>query len=302
MITFNAENSSRRVLIIHNPLAGQRHGERFRRVLAELFALGCTLTVRRTRRRGDAEALARAASFEAFDVVAVAGGDGTINEVINGLADFRLSLAIIPLGTANVLAHEIGLSGRPEAVARTIAGAEAVPVKIGLANGRRFAQMAGVGFDARVVAGVDPGIKRLLGRLALGKLAYVIETLVQLVKSPFPRYRLLLDGRAVEAASAVVANGRYYGGRFSCAPEARIDGDVFQVCLFSRGGRWDALRYAWGLLSGRLRHFRDVAVVAAREITVEGPVGEPVQADGDVLGALPLSVTALPVRLRLLVP
>ncbi len=298
----HSDPSCRRVLVIHNPVAGQRHADRFARVVAALCAEGCTVTVRHTRRRGDAEALARAATAEAHDALAAAGGDGTVNEVINGLSDFRLPLAIIPLGTANVLAHEIGLSGQPRAVARTIARSAPVAVKVGLANGRRFAQMAGIGFDARVVAGVDPAVKRLLGRMALGKLAYVLETLVQLIKYPFPRYRLVLDGQPIEAASAVVANGRFYGGRFVCAPQARLDADSFQVCVFRRSGRWDTLRYAWGLLSGRLRHFRDVAVVAAREITIEGPDGDPVQGDGDVLGVLPLRVTALPTRLRLLMP
>ncbi|GAB6054492.1 diacylglycerol kinase family lipid kinase [Magnetospira thiophila] len=288
---------TRRVLVIHNPVAGQRHGTLFHRVVGQLHDLGCVLTVRDTACRGDAEAFAAEASADQFDVLVAAGGDGTINEVINGVDDFRLPLAIIPLGTANVLALEMGLSGKASAIARVIALGQPTPVHMGRANHRRFIQMAGIGFDARVVAGVNPRIKK-----RLGKGAYVIETLAQLARPPMPHYRLTLDGRTVEAASAVISNGRYYGGKFSCAPLARLQEDTFQVCLFQNNGRWDTLRYLWGLVSGRLKYFRDVAVVAAREITVEGPLGDPVQGDGDILGHLPLSLSVEPRQLTLMMP
>lgn len=292
-----SRRTGRRILVIRNPIAGRRHGNRFGRVLDALCARGCMVTVCDTSARGDAEAFARAASADSYDVLAVAGGDGTINEAINGLTDFRLALAVIPLGTANCLAREIGLKGTPGHVAEVIAAGTALPVKLGRANDRRFIQMAGVGFDAQVVAKVDPKVKR-----HLGKGAYVAETFMQMLKYPFPRYRLTVDGRPVEAASAVIANGRYYGGSFKCAPQARLEDDAFQVCLFQNGGTWNALRYGWGLMSGRLKHFRDVAVVAAREITVEGPDGDPVQGDGDIVCSLPLSLTMEEKRVNLLTP
>ena len=290
-------NTGRRILVIRNPAAGRRHGDRFERVLDRLCDMGCMVTVCDTTARGDAEAFARSASADLYDVLAVAGGDGTVNEAINGLKDFRLSVAVIPMGTANVLAQEIGLSGDPGDVARVIARGEPLKVKLGRANERRFIQMAGIGFDAQVVAGVNPAIKR-----HLGKLAYVAETFSQLSKFEFPRYRLTVDGQPVEAASAVIANGRFYGGRFTCAPEARLDAESFQVCLFRNSGKWHTLRYAWGLVTGRLRHFRDVAVLAANEVTVDGPAGDPVQGDGDIVGALPLTLSTERHRVRLLTP
>ncbi len=122
-----------------------------------------------TTRPGDAEKTANLLQAADFDVVVAAGGDGTINEVANGLIKATGAvppLAIIPLGTANVLAEEIGLRGQPAAIAKAIACGDRITVHLGLANGRHFIMMAGVGFDAHVVANVDLALKRRTGKIA----------------------------------------------------------------------------------------------------------------------------------------
>ena len=284
----------RRILIIHNPVAGNRAGDTLNRMIGHLSALGAVVTVRDTRGRGDAESMARSASPADFDVVVAAGGDGTINEVANGLADGDLPLAILPMGTANVLAAEIRWPTSSRAIARAIVEGEARSVHMGLANGRRFVMMAGIGFDAHVVAHINPWLKR-----AIGRFAYVIETLACLFRYPYRRYRVTVDGVRYDPASVVVANGHYYGGRFTCAPEARLDDDALHVCLFLGSGPVNVLRYALFLVLGRLHRLRDVIVVRATSIVVEGVSGEPVQCDGDVCGGLPLRIDARRARLRL---
>lgn len=242
------------------------------------------VSVRGTARRGDAEGFAKAASVAEFDLVAVAGGDGTINEAANGLASggSGLPLGIVPLGTANVLAHEIGMPFSPEGIARVLAEGRPRPVHPGVLNGRLFLQMAGVGFDAHVVATVDLDLKR-----RFGKLAYVQATLKALGAFAFPRYRLRLDGQEAEAASAVIAKGHFYGGTFVCCPDARLEEPWFQVCLFDRPGTWATLRYTLALGMGRLARLKDLRLVRARTLTIEGPEGNPLQADGDGMGQLP---------------
>jgi YegS/Rv2252/BmrU family lipid kinase len=292
---------SPRVLIVHNPAAG-RGRTRFAATLERLQALGCEVEVRATARRGDAEVLARAGVDQGFARVVAAGGDGTINEAIQGLAGTRTPLALIPLGTANVLAIEIGLDLAPDALAETIAHATARPVCLGRLRGpdgraHWFAMMAGIGADAHAVAGVNLGLKRVLG-----KGAYYAEMLRQLLVFPFPRYRLSVDGTAYEAASAVVAKGRYYAGRYLLAPEARLWEPVFQVCLFERGGRLAALRYARALQQGRLARLPDYRIVSGRAVRIEAPAGEPVQADGDIVARLPVEIEAVPEALRLVMP
>jgi diacylglycerol kinase (ATP) len=276
----------RRIYVIYNPTAGWRRRRRFERVLARLGHLGCAVTLFETGARGDAEASARGLDPARFDAVVAAGGDGTINEVMNGLDGSSLPLGIVPLGTANVLAGELGLPIEPDAVADRIAFGRPVPVFAGCANGRRFAMMAGIGFDARVVAGIAPGLKR-----ALGKGAYVASALGALARHAACAYAVEIDGTRYEAAAVVIAKGHFYGGRFVVASRARLDEPVLQAALFEGCGRGDVLRYAAALARNRIEALRDVRVVPAREVMVAGPAGEAVQLDGDLAAQLPLVVT-----------
>jgi diacylglycerol kinase (ATP) len=275
----------RRALLILNPTAGTRTREGARRAVETLRALGVAVAVRETACRGDAERYAASASRADFDVVVAAGGDGTINEVANGLGRHSPPLAIVPLGTANVLASELGLPLRPEAAARVIAEAQPRPIYVGLANGRRFLQMAGAGFDACVVEGVSAGLKR-----RLGKGAYVWRTAVELGRYGFPQLRVELDGGSFEAVSVIVAKGRFYAGRFVAAPLASPERPSFQVVLFRKPGRVGALRALAALGLGRLGSLPEVEIRAARSVGIAGADGAPVQADGDVVGRLPVRI------------
>ena len=162
-----SETAARRLLIIFNPAAGWRRRQRLAPVLTRLREHGCALVVRETQGPGDAERFAAEVDPDAFDIVVAAGGDGTVNETINGLARSGLPLGLIPLGTANVLAAEIGLRTDPASLARCLVFGEPRPIALGAANGRRFILMAGAGFDAQVVAGVSVPMKRWLGKGAM---------------------------------------------------------------------------------------------------------------------------------------
>ena len=271
------------MLVIFNPTAGARRRRKLAMVLKELARRGCAVTLRATGARGDAERIARDADPAAFDVVAVAGGDGTINEVINGLADSSLPLALIPLGTANVLANEAGLTLAD--AARTIAAGTARPIHLGEANGRRFAMMLGIGIDARIVDGIDLRLKRLAG-----KLAYVVSGIESVLNYRPVRYDVAIDGRPYAAAGVIVAKGHFYGGRFVAARRARLDAPTLHAVLMERPGRWNVLRYGAAIARGRLDSLADVRIVEGRAIVIDGPVGETVQSDGDLACALPLRI------------
>lgn len=287
----------RRALIIYNPVAGYLPGRRLTRVCQSLSWLGVEETIRETAYRGDAEAFAAAASSKDFDVVVAAGGDGTINEVVNGLAGSHLPLAIIPLGTANVLAAEIELPHNVSAIARTIAAGETRRVHPGIVNGHRFLMMAGLGFDAHVVARVDRTLKQ-----AVGKLAYVLQTAVSAFTFPSPTYRVAIDGTCHEAASVVIANGQRYGGPYTCAPEARLEVPEFHVCLFKNSGPLAVARYSAALMMRRLHRLADIEIVRGSHVAVDGPGGEAVQCDGDIAAALPLSASIGGETLNLVMP
>ena len=248
-----------------------------------------------TTARGDAEAFARLMPRDAIAVCA--GGDGTANEVANGLlAAGGGDMAIVPLGTANVLAAELGILDIASAACAAAAGS-LLNYRPGLANGRGFLMMAGAGFDAHVVAGVSPRLKRLFG-----KGAYVAETMRQLWRFTFPRYRVTVDGSVHEAASVIVARGHFYGGRFVVAPEARLESDELHICLFRHGGRLRTIGYALALALGRLHRLAAVEILRAGKVVIEGPPGDPVQGDGDLIGRLPVVIELSPITIGLLRP
>ncbi len=284
----------RRLVVIFNPTAGRRRRRGLATVLG-LLAGRVDATYRRTAARGDAEAFAR--DTPAGAIAVAAGGDGTANEVANGLlAAGGGTMAVIPLGTANVLAAELGIADLAGAAAAMQSGFS-FACRPGLANGRGFLMMAGIGFDAHAVAGVSPRLKRFLG-----KGAYVLATLHQLWRFDFPRYRVTINGVIHEAASVIVARGHFYGGRFVVAPQARLDSEDLHVCLFRRGGRGRTIVYALALALGRLHRLADVDIIRARKVMIEGPPGDPVQGDGDLIGRLPVTIELSPIAIGLMRP
>ena len=294
----------RRLLVIYNPTAGGSRRRRFEAVLAALADFGCPMDVRPTGGPGDAGRFAAEADLGEHDLVVAAGGDGTINEVINGLVTLpggraHPPLAILPLGTANVLAAELGLEINPHKIAVMIARGSVQPVCLGQAEGADgrvhvFSLMAGAGFDARVVDGIDLRVKR-----ALGKLAYVLESAKQICRRQPPPLQVTIDGRDHEAASVVVSNGRFYAGRFLLAPEARLDEPRLHACLFRYGDPFNTLRYALALQRGHLPGSRGFEIVTGQDIRIEGEPNAPLQADGDVVARLPARISTLPNALQM---
>ncbi|WP_161988384.1 diacylglycerol kinase family protein [Elioraea sp. Yellowstone] len=286
-----------RMLVIFNPAAGVRRRRRFERVAGALAEAGIRFTVADTTAPGHAEALAREAVAAGERVVVAAGGDGTIAEVVNGIAGSEVRLGVIPIGTANVFAHELGLPFGAAAIAASLKRGTArlvIPGSAHFPDGRTrlFVQMLGVGLDAAVVASLNGALKR-----RIGKGAYVVETLRQIAAWPFPRLRLMLDGTPGEAAQVIATKGRFYGGRFVLAPEAAPDAAGLSVCVFLRGGWWSAVRAGVALPLGLLPGLDGLMRRRVAALEVAAPSGLPVQADGDLIGATPVTVTDAATRI-----
>jgi len=289
-------------LIIVNPAAGRLRGLRRRldRVVAALRRRGCAVTLRHAGAPGDAERLAREAEAE-FDVIVAAGGDGTLNAVLNGIAGnvaaLSRPLALLPFGTANVLAHEIAMPRDPEGLAAVLAAAPARPVWPGRIGERLFLAMASSGFDAAVVAAVNPRLKRHFGRFAV----------VWAILACLARYRpcelsVRIGDIEHRAAAAIAAKGRCYAGRYVVAPEASLAAPSLDLVLFERDGRLAALRYLWVLLRGRLAARPDVRIVRCRGALISAAQALPVEADGDIVGRLPIAVGVGPLPVLLVQP
>ncbi|MEI7875486.1 MAG: diacylglycerol kinase family protein [Alphaproteobacteria bacterium] len=304
-------SSARAVLLILNPVAGRRRRGLVDGVVQRVRDLGWTVDVVETAAAGDARRIAETCDAGRYAVIAVAGGDGTINEVVNGLA-YRSgaagpALGIVPLGTANVLAHELGLGFSAAAVAQTLTAGREILMQPGEASGegrtRQFSLMAGAGFDAKVVAGVSAPLKRRLGRAA-----YVWRSLVEARRYRPVRYAVEIDGVRHEAASVIVTHGRHYAGPYVVAPDAALGKPLLHVCLFERWGRSQTLRFGLALLLGRLPRTAGYRVIAGHDIRVSvlSDAGEqrrqPVQIDGDDALTLPVSIALAAGAVRLLRP
>jgi diacylglycerol kinase (ATP) len=294
---------ARRVLIIVNPAAGRRRRSeaRLRRVVGALEQLGCRVTVRETHASGDAERIARTAD-PAFDVIVAAGGDGTVNEVVNGVRGSSRLLAVLPFGTGNVLAREIGMPRAPDALARVVAESPALPIWPGIAGDRLFVATAGIGFDAEVLGALSPRLKR-----RIGKLAVVWAVLLCLFR--YRRHEFVVDATGGErrAASVIVVKGRRYAGDFVIAPSARLAEPTLHVVLFGRAGRLAALLGLMAMVLGALHRLPSVSILPMRKLQVT-PTGQSsaapflVEIDGDVTGELPIAIGIAETPLLLVQP
>jgi len=263
------------------------------KVAVALTDLGVRVDIMVTAHAGHGTELAAAVAPNSQDAVVAAGGDGTINEVLNGLATLADAppMGIIPLGTANVLALELGLMGKPAAIARILFNGPTRTIYPGIIKrqgkpDRLFAMMAGIGLDARIVAGVSSSLKRFIG-----KGAYAIETGRQWLKGNLPDYDMEIDGAPYKAGSAIITNGKLYAGRFEIAPDADMGTCGFKVLLL-KGSRGQLLGNAVAMAMNRLADKKDVRMVNATKIVLAGPSGEPLQADGDFIAALPVTIQA----------
>ncbi|HEX2527113.1 MAG TPA: diacylglycerol kinase family protein [Geminicoccus sp.] len=251
----------RRILIIHNPTAGRRRRERVQALVQLLRQAGMEVATAETEAAGDAQRFAASASGTGAppDVIVAAGGDGTVNEIANGLLGSTIPLAIMPLGTVNVLFRELGLDHSVERVAQAIVAGRTALVWPGMANGRALLLMTGVGLDAAIVAAVSPSLKR-----RFGKLAYIWAA-AKLWWRWQPGHRVLrTNGAEHHAAFFIAARCRLYGGSYVSAATARLDEPHLHLVLFERDGRLAALGYALALLIGQLHRWPGVRICGRR--------------------------------------
>jgi diacylglycerol kinase (ATP) len=273
-----------RITVIYNPVAGGGAEEKLTRFLSALEAGGAQLRVYHTRGPGDGTRWLLEQEDQGDCVVAV-GGDGTTNEVINGLHD-GVGLGLFATGTANVLGRELGIPSNPEKAAEIILEGANLNVWPARLDGRRFVMMAGIGYDGWVVANLNLALKK-----KIGKAAYILAMLQQIPRYGSERFRLLIDGRPYDCLSAVLTNGRHYGGSFVISRRANIAKPGLQVLMFQKPGRWTLVKYLFSLLFARMENMNGVVSLTARRVEIQKPAGEPIQIDGDPAGTLPATVT-----------
>jgi len=290
----------RRALVIANPAAGRTSsGDAAERCARRLSALGLGAELYRTTAPSDAERAARSAAGQ-FDVAVAAGGDGTVHEVANGLALSTTALAVVPLGSMNILAREIGVPFGADRAAEWIARAEPRPLTLGRRGERWFVLMAGLGYDAYALD-VALGRAARAGR-KVSLFDYIRAAWTAARTYSFPTIEIEADGWKARAAFGFVANCPRYGANLRIAREARLEEPVLDVVLVDSGGVADIARALAVILAGRQRRTRGFLYRKATEVAARSSGGAPVpsQIDGERGSPLPAIFRAAPEALLLL--
>jgi YegS/Rv2252/BmrU family lipid kinase len=282
----------RKALLIANPKTG-RYGSRrppqLEAACDRLRAHGVEVELTKTKAASAATGIAADAAARGFTEVIAAGGDGTINAVLQGMIGTELRLGILPTGTGNVLARELKIPLNAQRATEVIARGRTRTLYPGCAidersNERRyFFLMAGIGLDAKVIERVHPGLKK-----RIGKAAFWYSGLSHLAGwQPIP-FEIEIDGQTYEATFAVVGKAAGYGGEFAVTPRARIDYPEFEVCVINSRSRLKYLRLLSHAMRGGIpagkqgTRFFHTSKVRARGDTA-------VQIDGELLGNLPMT-------------
>lgn len=297
----------RDVALIYNPLSGRSRWRR-QRDLAEatawLEAAGMRITTLATPRPGSTTDLAREQVECGRDLIIVCGGDGTINEVVGGMAGSNVPLAILPAGTANVLAKELGLPREIGRATRYILEGEIRRIALGRVrrpDGQRyFVCLGGVGPDGQIVHWLD-----VRAKLSLGLLSYWLEGLWQLFAYDFPWFEVEANGERWRAVFAVVSRTRHYGGPIQITRRANLFSEEFELAVFTRRQRIRFLLYLVANWLRLLERFEEVRFIKTRHVRcLPAEVGKRifVEVDGEEAGTLPCEFEVIPDALSLLVP
>jgi YegS/Rv2252/BmrU family lipid kinase len=292
--------------VIFNPAA---RGEKARRFRRQLDAIGAQCAFKATTAPGDARRLAAEAVRDGFDLIAAAGGDGTLNEVLNGIGDApdgfaRARLGVLPLGTVNVFARELKIPLRVERAWEVLQRGHEIKIDLprvefsadGVLQKRYFCQLAGAGLDARAIELVDWQHKK-----QVGKLAYVIAGLKALCEKK-PQIIVRADGQSATGELVLVGNGKFYGGSFAILPLADLRDGRLDICVLPRVNWTALLRSAPGLL---LRGKLPASVaqhLSAERFELKSETAAAFELDGEWAGKLPVTFSIEREKLRVVVP
>jgi len=288
-----------RIAIIANPVSGG--GRAFRRLNRLLRAWPHSdwdVELHTTRCPGHAGALARELQKQPPDLLAVCGGDGTLSDVASNVPEPSFPVALLPGGTANVLAHEFDIPLDPVRAMEIALRRTVRRVDLGILEGRdhrRFLLMAGVGLDAYVVSKIRPGKRKL------GIAAYYAATLRALATYSFPEFRVILPGEVMTASSCIIANAAGYGGGLVLTPDADMSDGMLDLLILQGKPRISHLRVlsaAW--LGKPIDDSSSRRRIAA--LRIEGKRGIWIQADGELTGTLPVDVSLAHAGFPLVVP
>ena len=289
----------RQIAVITNPVSGspRSHG-RLPVFLDFLKGAGIEADLHRTEAPGHATELAREACRRERQVIVAVGGDGTVNEVLNGLETDRTALATLPLGTSSIFARDLRIPFDPTEAAGILVSGRRRRLDYGIVNGRRFLMVVGIGWDAHVVNAFSAA-RNGHG----GKHRYIAPIAKAMMEYDFPTLTIRVDDGAPRTASiAFACNIRNYAAFFRIAPRAVPDDGVLDFVLIREGGARNYLKWVIAAFRGTLPRYREVDYAQGRTLRVDADRPVPYEIDGDPGGTTPVTISIVPDALEVFVP
>jgi diacylglycerol kinase (ATP) len=290
-----------KLVIIANPVSGG--GRAFRSIQGYVRQWphpDWEVEILATRRPSHAGQLAQELVQHPPDILAVCGGDGTINEIATSLPQPPFPIALLPAGTANVLARELGLPLHPVRALKMALKGTTRRIDLGClgpGSRRRFTFVSGIGFDAYCVSIVRPGLKKKLGMAA-----YALSILECLKNYSFPEFKVSINSRTIRATSCLACNSRGYGGGLLFCPDADINDGMLDFLVLEGNRRVVLARFLFQAWLGRPEKGDWIHRLRSSSVRIEGPEGVLVQADGELAGGLPVDITLTNSAFPLVIP
>ncbi|BCB96485.1 hypothetical protein JZK55_14070 [Dissulfurispira thermophila] len=305
------------IIIIGNPIAGGGALKKIRQAVSILENKGFNVNLMLTTQKGDAELFARQASQQSAEcsrlLVIAAGGDGTYNEVANGLIHSNIPMAILPLGTTSVLAKELNISNDIKISLDIALNGKIQTIHLGKITckgsneksnssqnnlplvTRHFLLMAGIGFDGETVYSVNPYIKKIAG-----KTAYVLSGIKNIFKYNPSIITLRYDSEEKSGYNVIIGKASCYGGDFKVTPDARLTDPYFYVFVMHQKGKLNLIRYILGIVRTKHLKLNDISYFRTSEIEIEGNAH--IQIDGDYLGTTPAKIDLVTDAIKIITP
>jgi YegS/Rv2252/BmrU family lipid kinase len=297
-VTTLTTQTDERALAIVNPVAGNGAGEKLAsRMAADFRSQGMRVDIVRTPAPDEAARLAREAAADGYRVVIAVGGDGTANEIANGIAGSGAALALYPIGSGNDFARALGYPRRRKDIPRFLREARRRPIDVGEMNGRIFVNSAGVGIDGHVAQRIA-ATSRVTGRT----FGYFAGSLVGIATYRPQPMRVVVDGelRAGRFLTVVAANGTHFGSGMHVAPDASLDDGHLDVVLAGDLSRWSSLVALGKLYRGTHVDGKSIVMIRARTVEIELERPLRAQLDGETMTAQRFSIRVRPGALEVL--
>ncbi|MBU0472446.1 MAG: diacylglycerol kinase family lipid kinase [Nanoarchaeota archaeon] len=253
------------------------------------------INISRTKKAGDGTIIAR--KSKNYNIIIAAGGDGTINEVINGM-NINTKLGIIPLGSENVLAKELKISLNIEKACKIIYQNKTKKIDLGIINKKRFIFVAGIGFDADAITKVKPILKKLIGRHA-----YTVAGLRTLFEHKPEELEITINNKEKEKGYfVIISNVKRYGGNLKITPTAELDDGSLDLCVFKNKDLWSVMKYILGGVSGTMKNVKETKHYKITSAEIKSKKPTLYHTDAEIGGTTPVKIKVIPKKLAVIIP